>query len=137
MQRQLFALTLAAFLLISLSPLSYSWGAASEQQTAENDSQQKKRYEKNMEERLAKLGKKLDELKAKAATAAEQARKEIKEDIAKAEKKRASAAQRFEEMRKESAATWKKIAAELDEAAAEVERTIEQAHEKAKARLKK
>ena len=132
MKQRMLLLTLATALFISFSPL-VSWGAASEQQAATpNESQQKKHYEKNMQERLGKLGKQLDELKAKAAAMTEQARKDINRDLAAVEKKRESASRKLEATRKESAATWKKFSADLDQAADD----FENAYKKAKERFK-
>jgi flagellar hook-basal body complex protein FliE len=132
MKQRMLLLTLATALFISFSP-SATWAAAPEQQAATpNESQEKKHYEKSMQERLGKLGKQLDELKAKAAAMTEQARKDINQDLAAVEKKRESASRKLEATRKESAATWKKFSAELDQAADD----FENAYKKAKERFK-
>jgi flagellar hook-basal body complex protein FliE len=132
MKQRILLLTLATMLFISLSPLA-SWGAAPEQQAATQDeSQQKKHYEKNMQERLGKLGKQVDELKAKAAAMTEQARKDIKQDLAEVEKKRESASRKLETMRKESATAWEKFSAELDKAADDFENAFKKAKERFK-----
>jgi len=133
MKQRMFLLTLATALFISFSP-SASWAAAPEQQAATpNESQEKKHYEKNMQERLGKLGKQLDELKAKAAAMTESARKDINQDLAKAEEGREAASQKLEKIRKESVATWGKFSTELDQAADD----FENAYKKAKERFKK
>jgi molecular chaperone GrpE (heat shock protein) len=116
---------------MSFNPLT-PWAAATEQAATPNESQEKKHYEKNMQERLGKLGKQLDELKAKAAAMTEQARKDINQDLAKAEEKREAASRKLEKMRKESVARWKKFSADLDNAADD----FENAFKKAKDRFK-
>jgi DNA anti-recombination protein RmuC len=133
MKQRMFLLIMATALFISFSPL-VSWGAASEQQAATpNESQQKKHYEKNMQERLGKLGKQLDELKAKAAAMTAEAQKDINQDLAKADERRAAASRKLEKIRKESGTTWEKFSTELDQAADD----FENAYKKAKERFKK
>jgi len=132
MKQGILFVTLATALFISFSPLA-SWAAAPEQQgVTPNESQQKKHYEKNMQERLGKLGKQLDELKAKAAAMTAKAQKDINQDLAKAEERREAASRKLEKIRKESTATWKKFSADLDKAAED----FEKAYEKAKERFK-
>jgi len=133
MKQRMFLLIMATALFISFSPLA-SWGAASEQQAATpNESQQKKHYEKNMQERLGKLGKQLDELKAKAAAMTAEAQKDINQDLAKADERREAASRKLEKIRKESVTTWEKFSTELDQAADD----FENAYKKAKERFKK
>jgi F0F1-type ATP synthase membrane subunit b/b' len=132
MKQRILVLTLAIVFFVWFSPWA-SWGAAPEQRAAtQDDSQQKRHYEKNMQERLGKLGKELDELKTKAAAMTEQARKNINQDLAEVEKKKETASRKLEKMRKESTATWKKFSADLDKAADD----FEKAYEKAKERFK-
>ena len=94
--------------------------------------QQKEQYEKTMQERLEKLGKRLDELKARAATGTETARKEMNQLLAEAEKKRERAFHKLEEMRKTSEEKWRKFSFEMNEASHDFER----AYERAKSRFK-
>ncbi len=75
--------------------------------------QQKEQYEKSIEERLRKIGKELDELKAKAAEMTEEARKEMNQQIEEIEMKEKLASLKLEEMRKESQKDWKKVADEM------------------------
>ncbi|MGE5172394.1 MAG: hypothetical protein ACM3MD_01040 [Betaproteobacteria bacterium] len=127
-----FTFFLAAILIIATYPLR-SYAAEREHPTAAPDtSQQKEQYEKNMEERLKKLGRQLDELKAKAAYMTEQARKDINSYMAEAEKKQKAASRKLDEIRKESVKKWKKFTAEMDAAMDDFER----AYEKAKSRFK-
>jgi gas vesicle protein len=86
-----------------------------------------------MQERLGKLGKQLDELKAKAAAMTAEAQKDINQDLAKADERRAAASRKLEKIRKESGTTWEKFSTELDQAADD----FENAYKKAKERFKK
>jgi F0F1-type ATP synthase membrane subunit b/b' len=130
MKRTLYIITILLF--TALSPF-LSFAAEKDKATAAPEiSQQREHYEKTMEERLAKLGKQLDELKAKAATMTDGARKEIKQQLAEAEKKQKAASRKLEAMRKKSAAQWKKFSTEMDEAWGE----FVKAYEKAKAHFK-
>jgi ribosome recycling factor len=95
--------------------------------TAQEMSHEKEHYEKNMEERLSKLGKKLDEIKAKAAAMTEQARKEMSQYVADAEKKQKAASQKLSEIRKESGKKWKKFTSEMDAAADDFAKAYERA----------
>ena len=96
------------------------------------DRAQKEQYEKSMEERLRKLGKDLDDLKARAATMTKQATKEMNRHIAEAEKKQKAAIHKLEEMKKESQKKWDKFTDEMNAAADE----FEKAYEKAKSQFK-
>ena len=100
--------------------------------TTQEMSQEKEHYEKNMEERLSKLGKKLDEIKAKAAAMTEQTRKDMTQYVADAEKKQKAASQKLAEIRKESGKKWKKFTSEMDAAADD----FAKAYERAKAHFK-
>jgi Skp family chaperone for outer membrane proteins len=132
MKQRTLLLALAAVLFVSFGH-SATWAVAPEPQAATQDeSQQKRHYEKNMEERLRKLGKELDELKAKTAAMKEQARKDINQDLANAEKRRDAASRKLEEIQKESVARWKKFSADLDKATDD----FEKAYQKAKERFK-
>ena len=123
---------LTALFFISISPL-LSYGVEKQQQaTTLATSQHKEQYEKTMEERLGKLGKQLDELKAKAAAMTEQARKEVNHQLAEAEKKQKTASRKLEEIRKKSEKEWKKFTTGMNEAADE----LEKAYEKAKSHFK-
>jgi len=120
---------LTALFFIAISPL-LSYGVEKQQQAPTPATpQHKEQYEKTMEERLGKLGKQLDELKAKAAAMTEQARKDMNRQLAEADKKRKIASRKLEELRKKSEKEWNKFTAELDEAAND----LEKAYEKAKA----
>lgn len=132
MQRRTILLTLTTLFFISFSPLPSLMAAAEQQAATPNESQQKRQYEKAMEERLRKLGKQLDELKAKAAGMTEEARKDFNQYLVEAKKEQKSASRKLKEMRKESGTEWKKFSTELDKAAAD----LEKAYEKTKARFK-
>jgi vacuolar-type H+-ATPase subunit I/STV1 len=119
-------------LFTALGPFSSFADEKDKTATAPAVSQQREQYEKTMEERLAKLGKQLDDLKAKAATMTEGARKEIKKQLAEAEKQRKTASRKLEALRKKSVAQWKKYSTEMDEAWGE----FEKAYEKAKSHFK-
>jgi TolA-binding protein len=125
MKRIVFCLT--AVLLIAVSPLSLYGGEKEQQETALEASQHKEQYESSMEERLRRLGKQLDELRTKAATTSEEARKEMNHYLAEAEKKQRAAMRKLEEMRKKSEKEWKKLSAEMDKAADEFEKAYERA----------
>ncbi len=130
MKRTLYIISILFFIV--LSPFLSFADENDKTATTPENSQQREQYEKTMEERLAKLGKQLDELKAKAATMTEGARKEIEQQLAEAEKKRKAASRKLEAMQKKSAAQWKKFSTEMDEAWGE----FEKAYEKAKAHFK-
>ncbi len=95
--------------------------------------QQKEQYEKSIEERLRKIGKELDELKAKAAEMTEEARKEMNQQIEETEMKEKLASLKLEEMRKESQKKWKKVTDEMNAAMNE----LVTAYEKTKSHMKK
>jgi len=123
---------LLAALLISASPLVSYAEEKGQQATTKEASSEKVQYEKSAEERLRKIGKQLDELKARAETKTGQARKEMSKHIAEAEKKQQAAAKKLEELRKQSAKKWKKVSSEMSRAVDD----FEQAYEKAKSRFK-
>jgi len=112
----------------------HSLSAAQEgqQATSPDTPQQKEQFEKSIEERLRTLGKQLDELKAKAATMTDQVKKDMKEDLNAAEKKRKIASQKMAQMRKETERKWNKFSKEMNEATNDFER----AYEKAKSHFK-
>jgi len=125
-------LCLTTLFFISISPL-VAYGVEQESQTTTPAaSPHREQYEKTMEERLGKLGKELDELKARAAAKTEQARKEMNRQLADAEKKHKTASRKLEEIRKKSEAEWKKFIAGMNEAAD----AMDKAYEKAKAEFK-
>ena len=130
MKRYMFLLALAFSIASWLIPASV--GAADQQTIAPDDSQQKVQYEKGMEERLGKIGKQLDGLKAKTAVLTEQAGKDMKRYVSEAEKKGKAATVKLEKMRKASEKKWKKFTKGLDAAADD----FEQAYEKAKGHFK-
>jgi hypothetical protein len=118
------------FILAALVLLTFTVTVGSPQLFAaekEQMSQQKDQYRKSMEERLAKLGKELDELQAKAGATAVQARKDMDKYLAEAEKKRKAAFRKFDQMETESARKWKKFTHEMNEAADEFEKAYERA----------
>jgi hypothetical protein len=119
------SLILAALLLLA-SPLSlFAAAEVPTQKAAETGD--KEQYEKSMQERLGKLGAKLDELKKKADADSARAEKQLKAHLAEAEKKRQIAAKKLEELGQASRDSWKKFSAEMDKAAKEFERAYEQA----------
>lgn len=125
-------LTIAALSLFAAAPGSaYAAGEAKAAATPEA-AQQKKQYEKGMEERLKKLGRGLDELAARAAAMTEQAKADVDRGIAEARTKQKAASAKLEEMRKKSEKKWKKFTSETDAAADE----FEKAYERAKAHFK-
>ncbi len=123
----------ALMLLLAAVPLSTLATEKASSTKAPQTAQQKEQYEKSMEERLRKIGKDLDELKAKAAGLTEEARKEMNRYIEDAEKKQQAASRRIEEMRKESETKWKEFTDEMNAMMNELEKT----YEKAKTHLKK
>ncbi len=120
----------ALFFITVVSPQSFA--AEKEQSTPSQVSQQKEQYRKSMEERLAKLGKELDELQARAGTMAVQARKDVDKYLAEADKKRDAAMKKFEQIHSESARKWKKFTSEMNKAADD----FEKAFQRAKSRFK-
>ncbi len=94
--------------------------------------QEKKKYEDTMEERLSKLGKKLDEINAKAAFMTEQAREELNQYLDDAKKKQKTALRKLREIRRESTEKWKQFTSQMDAAAD----SFSKAYEKAKSRAK-
>ncbi len=115
--------------LLFLVAASGTAGAATgkETGTAPTETQQKARYEKNMEERFKKLGRDLDDLAAKASAMTEHAKQEINRGIAEARTKQKAASFKLEEMRKKSVKKWKKFVAETDAAMDEFEKAFERA----------
>jgi len=114
--------------LLTIASLSVSSAIAKEQQhdlTA--PSQQREQYEKSMEERLGKLGRQLDELKAQAEIMTEQARKETNRYIADADKKQKKAFRKLDDMRKKSEQEWKKFSSEMNQALHDFEKAYERA----------
>jgi uncharacterized protein YpuA (DUF1002 family) len=123
---------IAVLLLLSAGPGNVSAAGDAKGAASVEASQQKKQYEKGMEERLKKLGRDLDELNARAATMTEQAKIDINRGIAEARTKQKAASTKLEEMRKRSEKKWKKFIAETDAAMDE----FEKAYERAKAHFK-
>jgi uncharacterized protein YpuA (DUF1002 family) len=123
---------IAVLLLLSAGPGNVSAAGDAKGAASVEASQQKKQYEKGMEERLKKLDRELDELNARAATMTEQAKVDIDRGIAEARTKQKAASTKLEEMRKRSEKKWKKFIAETDAAMDE----FEKAYERAKAHFK-
>ncbi len=121
------AFCLTAVLLIAVNPLSLYGGEKEQQKTAPEAFQHKEQYESSMEERLRRLGKQLDELRAKAVTMSEEARNKMNHYLAEAEKKQRAAMRKLEEIQKKSEKEWKKLSADMDKAADEFEKAYERA----------
>lgn len=119
----------AALFLVNGTPCSSLAVAQERPAAAPAASQQKEQYEKGMEERLGRLGKELDELKAKADV---KARDEMKQLLKEAEKKQDAASRKLEEMRRASQEKWRKFSSDMNKAADD----FEQAFDKAKSRFK-
>lgn len=118
-------LTIALFIS---SPAFLPAGYANEQQSMSQDiAAKRKQFEKNMEERLSRLGVQLEELKVKAAAMKERANKDLNKHLAEAEKKQKIASQKFEKVQKESEKKWQKLSNELDKAADDFEKAFEKA----------
>jgi hypothetical protein len=84
-------------------------------------------YEKNMEERFRRLGKSLDELEARAAALAEQARRDAERSLKDAEQKRNEAGRKLEEMKKAGKKRWSAFTEEMNAAMEEFEKAYERA----------
>lgn len=125
MKRTLFLLT--ALLLITAGASISRASEEGAQKIAPEASQKKEQYENSMEERLRNLGKKLDELNAKAAQRTEEARKELNQHLKDAEKKQQAASRKLEEVRKASAERWRKFTSDMNKAADEFEKAYERA----------
>ena len=125
-------MTVLTVVLISIIPVGAFSEERAQSSTNSAPASEKEQYERSAEERLRKIGKQLDELKAKTAAASEKARKDMKAVIAEAENKQHAAARKLKEMRKESSAAWKNVSSELDKLADD----FEHAYEKAKSRFK-
>ncbi len=119
---------LAAVLMILAARPLLTYAAEQERPaTTQEMSQEKAHYEKTMEERLRKLGKQLDEIKARASATTKEARKNMDRYLADAEKKQKAATRKLAELRKESAEKWKKFASEMDAAADDFAKAYERA----------
>lgn len=114
-----------ALMLISAFPAPHA--GAAESTAIPNPLQEKKQYEQSMEERLGRVGKQLDEIKARTTTMTEQARKEMGQYIADAEKKQKSASHKLQKIRKESEKKWKKFVSDMDAAMDDFEKAYERA----------
>ena len=120
-------LALAALLFILAGPLSLYAAGQEQQAAAPKSPHEKEQYEKSMKERLGKIGKDLDELKASAAAKSEHAEGKMKEYLSDAEKKRKAAARKLDELGKASSDTWDKFTAEMEKAAKDFERAFTRA----------
>lgn len=102
--------------------------AGQEQQTSRSKTEhEKEAYEKSMQERLGKLGAKLDELMKKAEAESEKAEAKMKKQLAEAERQRQVAARKLEELGQASKQTWGKFSEEMERAAKDFERAVERA----------
>jgi hypothetical protein len=118
---------LMIMLLINAGTMLSSAADSGHQATTAESADQKKQYEKSMEERLGNLGKKLDELKAGTATRGEEVKKEMDRYVAEAEKKQKEAVGKLEAMRKKSVRKWRKFTTEMNAAADDFEAAFEKA----------
>jgi TolA-binding protein len=123
---------IAIVLFTTLNPFFSPADEQAKKSTVTESSQQKERYEKNMEERLGKLGRQLDDLKAKAAKMTKEAQKDIKQQLAEAEKKQKAVSRKLDALRRKSEKEWKNFSTHVDQAWDE----FEKAYEKAKAHFK-
>jgi Skp family chaperone for outer membrane proteins len=119
-------------LLVVIAFLTFAPGltpgaVAQHQPRSQEPAETKDNYETSMEERFRRLGKSLDELHAKAAAMAEQARKETERSLGEAEKKRREAGRKLEEMRTEGGKRWNRFTGEMNAAMAEFEKAYERA----------
>lgn len=124
--------SLAVLFLVNLIPALTFGVEQGQPEPAPTAAQPREQYEKSMQERLGRLGRQLDELKASAAGKAEQAREEMNQLVAEAEKKQEAASRKLEEMRKASKQKWGEFTSQVNQAADDFER----AYEKAKSRFK-
>jgi hypothetical protein len=124
-------ITLTVVLLFFVAgPLSVPAGGEEAPAGAPKAAHDKVQYEKNMRERLDKLGAKFDELKRTVDARSVKVEAKMKEHLAEAEKKRQAAALKLEELGKASTRSWKKVSAEMDKAAKDFERAFERARKR-------
>lgn len=92
---------------------------------------EKDRSEKSesMEERFRKLGKELDELKAKIGPMVKEAEKEMEQYKGEARKKQKEAAARLEELQRLVEKKWQEFSAEMNDAIAEFRKEFERGGE--------
>ena len=93
----------------------------------QHGAEKKDQYEKSMEERFRRLGKSLDELHARAAVMAEQARRETERSLTDAEQKRKEAGRKLQEMRTEGKKQWTRFVEEMNAAMDEFETACKRA----------
>jgi peptidoglycan hydrolase CwlO-like protein len=123
---------LGMILFIASGPL-VSYSAENERASSSRQQlQEKKNYEINMEERLARLGKQLDEINVKAKDMKEQARKEMTKYLDDAKKKQKAALRKLQKIQKESTEKWKRFTSDMDAAAD----SFAKAYEKVKSYVK-
>jgi hypothetical protein len=120
-------LVLTVTLFIVVVPIASHSAENERAASAQQPSQEKATYERTMEERLAKLGRQMDEMKAKVAGMSKQARNDMKRYLADAEKKQKAASRKLRDIRKESGEKWKKFTAEMDAAADDFAKAYERA----------
>jgi|GEM_PF-2301275 len=120
-------LSLTMLSIILAGPLSLPATGQEQQTGTTKAAHEKDAYEKSMQERLGKLGAKLDELKKKAEAGSEKAEAKMKQQLAEAEKQRQVAARKLDELGRASKDSWKKFSADVEKAAKDFERAIERA----------
>ena len=118
---------LAILALVAFRPIFASATDNERPATTQMTSQEKEQFEHTMEERLRKLGRQLDEIKARAAAKTEEARKDMNRYLADAEKRQETAKLKLEKIRKESAEKWKKFVSDMNKAADDFEKAYERA----------
>ena len=125
-------IVLAILLFFTAGPV-FSQAVEKTPGSTTQETREKEKYRQSMEGRLRKLGKELGELKSKAATMTEQARKDMNRSIAEAEKKHKAASRKLEEMQRETQKKWEDFMSEMDAAFDDLEKS----YEKAKSRLRR
>ncbi len=120
-------LSLAVLFFMGIIPGAPFAGEPERPENGPTATQPREQYEKSMEERLGRIGRQLDELKAKAAGKTEQAREEMKQLVADAEKKREAASRKLEEMRRETKNKWRRFVSDMNRAADDFEQAFERA----------
>jgi len=110
--------------LILAGPMSLPV-VAEEQAGGSKALQEKEAYEKSMQERLGRLGARLDELKRRTEAGTERAEERMKDQLADAEKKRREAVRKLEDLGRSSKESWKKFSAEVEKAAKDFEQAFE------------
>lgn len=122
-------ITLCLTLMLSIlgSPVTLLASGQERHSGSSNAEHDKEAYEKSMQDRLGKLGAKLDELKQKAEAGTEKAGVKMKQQLAEAERQRQVAARKLEELGRASKQTWATFSEEMERAAKDFERAVERA----------